>query len=707
MAGGYAGKVLKVNLDTRTISTIDSKPYTDKYGGAHGVGTALFWDEVVEKGGGGTTGWDMQDGTDSRNQLSVMSGPLTGTMTPCTGRQEWQGVGPQKYPVNWFTRSGQGGRFGAFMKLAGWDGIIVQGKASSPVWINIINDDVTLEDAGPDGDNLWGMTTWEAMDEIWRKIKGSKRHGEWLKLPGDEYTSQLPAVVACGPIGEALSKHGSLVSDGGSGAGQGGMGCVMGSKNLKAISVLGTGSLEISDPGALVDARTWYKANFSYNIDNPLRVAKGRRPTGGASSINFTNIRRATGCIGATQNCRQQTYSGSGNDSQCSDQMLVTVPTKRGQARVTDLGQMYGLNFFARGHEYLRDLAELGVLGAGKEIEQYPLDMDIYGTVPWAEQLLRMTAERNGLGDAWAEGDLRASQQWGRYEEDSGPGRLLNLIHWGDRWHHDAEKWWLHGSLFAERDVNEHSGLYHSVRQAYERLGTADEISADTMAGEINDRYAASYPALADPYMASQTWQGPNNEYMDDAMETGWYSASGVKEVAWHRYYSRFWQQGMQMCCWEWGIGGNFHSYQREDFKGATTQGAEERFFNAVTGKNYSFADGMDIGRRVWNMDRAIWVLQGRHRDMEHHTAERQYSYPGTPWANRAMPMYINGAWEYQNYNVPETSPFSDRDGTEAMKTHYYELEGWNTASGAPTRATLESLDLGFVADKLEAAGKI
>ena len=697
MAGGYAGKVLRVNLTTRSVSTIDSKPYTDKYGGAHGVGSAIFWDLAA------STDWDMLDGFDERNVVTVMTGPLSGTIVSCSSRSEVQGVAPQKWPVEWFSRSGFGGRFGAMMKWAGWDGIAIEGKASSPVWINVINDNVTIEDAGPEGDNIWGMSTWQAQQEIWRKIRGTRRFGEWFNVGNFESTTEQPAILSCGPVGEAQSRLGSLVHDGGSGAGQGGYGGVFGSKNLKSISFLGTGGVDVDDPAGLVDTRIWYKKNYAYNVDNPVRAGEWRAPTHGANSMNFTNQRRGSGCVGTSFNCRQQTYTGSSNDSQCSD-VWFSHSDKSLRARATDWTQQYAINVREL-ENYLRDLHEMGELGQGKAIESAPLNMDNYGKVSFAEELFRSIADREGIGNDIAEGEVRFSNLIGRYEDDSGPNRLLNTPHWGDRWHHAALPYWLHTSLFGSRDVNNHCVQYSSGHVAQRRLGTTWEITAEELANEMAESNPG--PFNGEPLVYSNTWQGNDGEYMEDALETGWYSPYQAKNIAWHARYDSSWQQGMGNCCWNWGIAfGNYHCMQNPDFQGGTAGGADIRFYNNVTGKDNTFAEVMKIGQRVWNLDRAIWVLQGRHRDIEHYTASRQYEYPGTAWANRAMPMYRNGAWEFDNYTAGN-APFSDRDGTEALKTHYYELEGWDTTTGAPTRATLEELDLGFVADKLEAAGKI
>ncbi len=96
-------------------------------------------------------------------------------------------------------------------------------------------------------------------------------------------------------------------------------------------------------------------------------------------------------------------------------------------------------------------------------------------------------------------------------------------------------------------------------------------------------------------------------DYSDENM----YSEHICKLVAWHRRYGRFWIQSALYCDFQYP---DFFNWSAENYKGITGEG-EQRFFNAVTGKNLTFADGIEIGRKIWNLDHAIWTLQGRHRD--------------------------------------------------------------------------------------------
>ena len=192
-------------------------------------------------------------------------------------------------------------------------------------------------------------------------------------------------------------------------------------------------------------------------------------------------------------------------------------------------------------------------------------------------------------------------------------------------------------------------------------------------------------PYTGDPFMFDYS-EGP----------TGIYSDHRVKSIAWHRHYARFWKQSVLFCDWVWPL---FVTPNTEDKLGPTPDG-EPKFFNAVTGKKTSFVEGVEIGLKIWNMDRAVWALQGRHREMEVLTGY-VYNVPTkTPYY---LPVYENGRWSYSGCigRVLNKTKF------EEWKTKYFEFEGWDSASGWPKRTTLESMGLKKVADTLQSKGKL
>ena len=102
-------------------------------------------------------------------------------------------MSPQCYPVQWFCHSNFGGAFATMMKFAGWAGVAVIGKAESPVYINIVDEKVTLEDAK----GLWGLDTWKTQEEIWKR-SGVRFGEEWWRLDGGYSLKSAPLSTAQG-----------------------------------------------------------------------------------------------------------------------------------------------------------------------------------------------------------------------------------------------------------------------------------------------------------------------------------------------------------------------------------------------------------------------------------------------------------------------------------------------------------------------------
>ena len=129
------------------------------------------------------------------------------------------------------------------------------------------------------------------------------------------------------------------------------------------------------------------------------------------------------------------------------------------------------------------------------------------------------------------------------------------------------------------------------------------------------------------------------------------YSEHIAKLVAWQRYYTRFWKQSMLFCDSRWPDFVNIH---RPDKIGSTGI-AEPTYVKAVTGKDFSFEDGINLGRKIWNLDHAIWTLQGRHRDMVHFVDNVYEKWPLFPAevSNVHLPGKKDGKWDYHEYLNP------------------------------------------------------
>lgn len=677
---GFAGKILLVNLTTKQIRSLDSAKY-EPYGGGHGTAAAIFWDLCVAPGD-----WDLLDAFDPRNAVSLMTGPLAGTGISFAGRTSVSGLSPQCWPVNWFCHSNFGGSFAPMLKIAGWDGVVVIGKAELPVYINIEDDKVTIEDAA----ELWGLTVWETQEEIWKKAP--VRYGsEWQKL-GDSYTTQRPSIVAIGPAGENRTRIASLVHGGGSGAGQGGFGGVFGSKNLKAIAVIGTGSIKVADPIGVRKAKEWWETNW---------------PPG--PTFPFLPGTVTASCMGCIRGCRNRNQVYGKDSDNCAEATWYSVappykPTPTlDQWKATDYAQKLGLNAFEicfmgpmsfpspEGFPiqpalpaytgmgwYLKKMYDFGIIGPGKEVDTSPLPMEDYEKVEFAEIYALAIAKRIGIGDLLAEGTVRFAEKLGRLPEDFDV--WLRLTAWGYMDHLSMPGVeWAYGNMMDSRDINNHDMS----------LGPKDGLTCEEFVKLIAERTEP----YNDPFWFDYSWQG------EQAYETGIYSDHKAQFVAWHQHYATYYKESVLFC--DWGFS-NLYNQASPDGKGYTPE-AETRFLKAVTGRDHTFADGIEMGRRAWNMKRAIFTMQGRHRNLEKFGG---YMYkPGASYCgfSGGFPIYDGSKWEWKSIH----ELYLDEKGFERWKTAFYNVEGWDPDSGFPKRKTLEDLGMQHVADLLHANNRL
>jgi aldehyde:ferredoxin oxidoreductase len=216
--GGYAGKFLRVNLsEGKIMSEPLSTNMAEQYIGGNGFGASILYHEVPAKA----------DPLGPENKYLVMLGPVQGTSVPAVNSRA---VIVTKSPLNdRFLDSYFGGDFGAKLKYAGYDGIIIEGKSNHPVYLWIDNDHVELRDAT----SLWGLNTFEA------QMKLVEIHQD----PGI-------ASLCIGQAGENQVRIACTIS-GVHAAGRGGSGAVLGSKLLKAIAVRGTKDVRVPDIDAL------------------------------------------------------------------------------------------------------------------------------------------------------------------------------------------------------------------------------------------------------------------------------------------------------------------------------------------------------------------------------------------------------------------------------------------------------------------------
>jgi aldehyde:ferredoxin oxidoreductase len=220
---GHTGRLLTVDLTARSTDVVEIDPeLLDRYIGGSALAAYLFFDA------NGMAAAPLSP----ENPLIVMTGPLTGTTFPGTSRFVMCARSPL---TGIWGEAASGGAFGAELKKAGLDGILVTGRAELPTVLYIDDARISIED----GSDLWGQDTYQTVDAL----QG--------KYPGDRPVK----VLAIGPAGENRVKYAAVCNDKAHYLGRTGLGAVMGSKHLKAIVVRGTGHVHVSDSNAFRASR--------------------------------------------------------------------------------------------------------------------------------------------------------------------------------------------------------------------------------------------------------------------------------------------------------------------------------------------------------------------------------------------------------------------------------------------------------------------
>jgi aldehyde:ferredoxin oxidoreductase len=702
---GYAGKILHLKLSTLDFEVIPTEKYVE-WGGGNGLATALYWDFCEDK--------TIRDGRDEKNVVVFATSPLCGTAAPSAGgRCEIVGTACGLYPESFFSRSNIGGRLSAHMKFAGWDAIVISGKAPEPVWVEIQNSLVRYHSAK----GLWGKDAHETQIRLFGVLDRKSEGWGWQPLPGkgaddSGYTTQRPAIAAISQAGERLQTMAGILHDAGNVSGQGGFGAVWGSKNLKAISVLGTGSVKAADPAALIRARFKVKERYAPDVHNPDLGAWSflSYPKPIAFAGDYDQSRRSA-CVGCIMGCRQRFATGVGNELKCQASAWYLPYVKKyvkkhpGEIAVDDQKQIieisnyaadlcnrYAINtyLFQSALPWLEGLWHSGLLGKGKQVPT-ELDFDKLGTKEFVKDFCEAFALRKDIGELFGDGFVQGAIGLG-LEEDYKNG-TLDFPYWGIQEHgYDprAEVEWGYASILTDRDINSHefNQLYWNI--SVDTLkGNTPRISAEKIAHLIAEKLK--------PYV-----EGP--ECMDFS-EENIYSDAVMNLTRWYIHYNRFWKNSALFCDLRWA--NLFHSRGSDSNEGATgdEEVGEQVYWNAVTGENIGIVDGLKRGHRIIVLQNAIWALQGRHRDKVHFA---DFIYE-KPYEKGEFPFYMwtvrdkEGTWRYADIMHRKL----DREKFEDFKTRYYLAEGLDPKTGWPTEETLRKLKLDFAIEELKRHGKL
>lgn len=667
---GYAGTILRINLTDSSVERIPSSKYLPDCIGGRDLGSRIFYDEVPPGVGA----------FDPENKLIFANGPTTGTGIPTGGRSIMVGISPNSVPEQ-YTYSSMGGWCGTVMKYAGYDALIIEGKAPHPTYIMIDDDVVKFMDAGP----IWGQLVSDTQESI-------------LLANGPGTFSMV-----IGPAGENLCRNASITTSRDHSFSKAGFGAVFGSKNLKAVAFRGTGKVcpyDIQEifhlrrtvgnpqqvPNPPIHKDVFDSVTFSipspHWVNGKLACSPGctarcqRLMMEIPSVFTGENVSMVEKCgspaafhmdedFGYIQNLYVQSKQNNPsvtmircwppekdksdpdfdivNFSYEGDKLNYCKPDFDKGSMVLQMCTEYGIDKWDVTFWYLSWISMARREGLLDELD-FGMDPDPENP-EFVKKFLEDVVYRRGIGDLFAEGMSRTIEKLGRekygntiyHDRYNRKGEQLDIpvslesgwghcTHWQGRGYDGAPKWmWLCSSLnvmTSSRDSLS-SGHIHITPEDYKQIHKDGPSSSRTL----------------------------------------------VKREIWNQAMSVL-KDSLMTCEW-----------QAPDLYWPTM---EAEMLHAATGLNEtaeSLREKADRGRMI---QRAIFIRNyGRCRDMEVETIYPFLTYPD-PWGETVT-------WDEWNDTVDL----------------FYEENGWDLATGWPFRETWEKFGLKDVADELEKLGKL
>lgn len=667
---GWVGKILRVDLTEGKSVEVPTSDYVPKFIGGRGLGAKICWDEVPPEVGA----------FDPENVLVFATGPLQGTLSPTSGRFKIMGKAPQTSPVESYCHSGVGGHWAPELKWAGYDAVVIKGKAPKPAYLVIDDGKISILDAT----HLWGLDTYETQKKIWAT------HGSDVR------------VMAIGVAGEKKSRIAIILTDTGDASGQGGFGGVMGSKNLKAIAVRGTGYVQVARPGQLQEICQYVNTLFATKSSprDPFKPEKpgfkyniwgggfGRGSLGDAPGelLDLLNdpssgySRVLDGCFACPVICRSNVKGPdiTNGVALCAQAYMYMESTiydyKKGYSKVTwnaaKLADLYGLNAYDLMAiiPWLDDCHREGLLTE----KDTGLPLKEIGSKRFIQALLHKISLREGFGDLLAEGGQRAAMQIGGEAEK----RLELYYTRAGKFGGYREHWGYLGgfptgyalSYLALLWAVDNRDVFTSHNLMSQLWGAAHTIGQDPRTAVPEDLTPILKPVMKYAYGSEKAAEFITK----DGKRLNWqWTAKVVK-----RHIERSILKDSYIVC---DIPFPFiFNPNTEDHVGDTA--IESRLYAAVTGLDMSEEASYEQGDMLSSLERAIACRDGRTRQDD--ILYEKY---------------------YRNLDAADRK-YARKD-LEDAKSEFYQLQGWDVATGVPSKKKLKSLGLNDVAGELENRG--
>ena len=647
---GWRNRLLRIDLSEGRIWAQETAPDVPKFIGGRGLAAKVLWDEYPEP----------VDPFDPRNPLMVMPGALTGTRSPYSGRTHVSSFSPQSYPYTWFTRASIGANWGHELKKAGYDGIVVTGASETPVRILIRDDEVSLVPA----DELWGVDALVTQERI-QAVDG--RQAKTLTI---------------GVAGEKLSRIATIHTGSTSVAGQGGFGAVMGSKKLKAITVIGSEQVPVAEPekmkrlfadiaGALEGYRGMKRR---LDMINDQLAAEG----GGKARLVPCTMYCITPCRTEITDAQgrhfDQKWSGvvgcvsgifGGGPGTLYDWKIGASGTLELNMHANRLGLNHW-DILVGIVPWLRTSAAQGLID---NINGHAMD---WNSSDFWVTLLDAIAHRDDIGDALAEGGYRAA-----YQLDMGVDIIQRYYTgWGYSGHWDGHAafvnhivypFWIVSALHWAMDTRDPASSTHGYvqnvmhRGPFRRFGDDNPMTWDHMRA-IGERVYGRADTL-----------DPLSGYEGKAIPAAYHGVRSVMKDSL--------PTDDQVFPLIYSNKTDDHFFRVETADG-TLDGpdVDAALFRVGTGVDWDAAEFERAAERVLNLERAISVR---------HFAK-----------DRAMDERVLPSFEYdENWVNPELGQRMalDRAQFDPIMDEYLRLRGWDVRTGWPTQETLARLELADV----------
>jgi aldehyde:ferredoxin oxidoreductase len=624
---GYAGEILKIDLTTGSISKVATAEYTERFLGGRGIAVKLYWDFTVP----GTRAFDPE------NCLVFVTGPLTGFLRFAASRVQICGISPEMDPET-FSYASLGGSWGSWLKYAGYDGIVVAGKADRPVYLYLDDEGrVEIRDAG----HLWGKTTMDTREILEAELGSQAR------------------ILGLGPAAENLVYYATGAATQNANFG-GGLASVMGSKKLKAIAIMVN---KRKNPIAADPERLQSLANLAFTL----------------YSRNYEDLRQhvigqKTACYGCVSGCSRHRYEaedGRQYRSFCQGQLVYRAAVKEYPEvalLATRLCDLYGLDTMVLEPLIIwLDLCyQAGILSESET--GLPLSQIGKGSVEFIETLVKKISYREGFGDILAQGVIRAARYVGKGSE-SFFSKARVAFKTSEVGEYDP-RMILPNALIYATETQKSMHLVHSIAHPLRRWTNWQK------GWEGSDLSTKVFREMAEDYWGSQA-----------AVDFSTFEGKVLASTRIQDY--GYVKESLILCDLTWPI------HQVRDIDRSIHLGTlESRIASAITGRKLDEKGLLKIGERIFNLQRMLLLRNGwKGRESDtlmdyHHTEPLEEVY----WSVDCLAPGKNGEV------ISRKGAILDRNDFEKMKDEFYTLRHWDVKSGVPTKDKLKELDLEDIA---------